>query len=91
MFGSIPTPVRACFGIAKFAAQIPPPPAELMSRNHCAELPTSPPETVSAISSFEKVRVKPISCGRRHSKRYDNTGLFTVTYQLIYRHCTCTV
>jgi hypothetical protein len=30
-------------------------------------------------------------CGRRHSKRYDSTGLFTVTYQLIYRHCTCTV
>ncbi len=28
--------------------------------------------------------------GRRHSERYDNTGLFTVTYQLIYRHCTCT-
>jgi hypothetical protein len=30
-------------------------------------------------------------CGRRHSERYDSTGLFTVTYQLIYRHCTCTV
>ncbi len=30
-------------------------------------------------------------CGRRHSERYDNTSLFTVTYQLIYRHCTCTV
>jgi hypothetical protein len=30
-------------------------------------------------------------CGRRHSERYDNTGLFTVTYQLIYRYCTCTV
>jgi hypothetical protein len=30
-------------------------------------------------------------CRRRHSERYDNTGLFTVIYQLIYRHCTCTV
>jgi hypothetical protein len=32
----------------------------------------------------------PDECGRRHSERYDNTGLLTVTYQLIYRHCTCT-
>jgi hypothetical protein len=30
-------------------------------------------------------------CGRRHRERYDSTSLFTVTYQLIYRHCTCTV
>jgi hypothetical protein len=32
-----------------------------------------------------------VHCGRRHNDRYDSTGLFTVTYQLIYRHCTCTV
>jgi hypothetical protein len=30
-------------------------------------------------------------CERRRNERYDNTGLFTVTYQLVYRHCTCTV
>ncbi len=27
-------------------------------------------------------------CGRRRNKRYDSTGLLTVTYQLIYRNCT---
>ncbi len=30
----------------------------------------------------------PWDCGRRQNERYDSTGLFTVTYQLIYRHCT---
>ncbi len=37
-----------------------------------------------------KKRMERRKCGRRHSERYDNTGLFTVTYQLIYRGCTCT-
>jgi hypothetical protein len=40
---------------------------------------------------FLAATVHILYCGRRHSERYDNTGLFTVTYQLIYRHCTCTV
>ncbi len=32
-----------------------------------------------------------IKLWKETSERYDNTSLFTVTYQLIYRHCTCTV
>jgi hypothetical protein len=40
----------------------------------------------SAPASQDRSRVH---CGRRHNERYDSTGLFTVTYQLM--HCTCTV
>jgi hypothetical protein len=42
-------------------------------------------------SGHYKPCIKSAICGRRRNERYDNTGLFTVTYQLIYRHCTCTV